>query len=113
MTDQETNFIRNSLRAFFQALRIIINRMEYYVIHVQFCMEFQNSFFQAHHLFPDTFYYQLLFDVLLENTLISDMLGIHAGIYETRRLNRSYCHSNLFMRVRFFFYFIDTSRINL
>lgn len=102
MTDQETNLIRNSLRALFQALRIIRNRLEYYVIHVQFCMEFQNSFFQAHHLFPDTFYYQLLFDVLLENTVISDMLGIHAGIYETRRLNRSYCHSNLFMRVRLF-----------
>ena len=63
-------------------------------------MEFQNSFFQMHHLFPS--YFQLLFDVLLENTVISDMLGIHAGIYETRRLNRSYCHSNLFMRVRLF-----------
>ena len=81
MTDQEINFIRNSLRALFQALRIIINRLEYYVIHVQFCMEFQNSFFQAHHLFPDTFYYQLLFDVLLENTVISDMLGMHAGMH--------------------------------
>ena len=51
------------------------------MIHVQFCMEFQNSFFQAHHLFPDTFYYQLLFDVLLENTVISDMLGMHAGMH--------------------------------
>ena len=81
MTDQEINFIRNSLRALFQALRIIINRLEYYVIHVQFCMEFQNSFFQAHDLFPDTFYYQLLFDVLLENTVISDMLGMHAGMH--------------------------------
>ena len=81
LTDQEINFIRNSLRALFQALRIIINRLEYYVIHVQFCMEFQNSFFQAHHLFPDTFYYQLLFDVLLENTVISDMLGMHAGMH--------------------------------
>ena len=30
------------------------------------------------------------------------MLGIHAGIYETRRLNQSYCHSNLFLRVRLF-----------
>ena len=65
MTDQETNFIRNSLRALFQALRIIINRMEYYIICVQFSMEFQNSFFQTHQLLPDTFYYQLLFDVLL------------------------------------------------
>ena len=81
MTDQEINFIRNSLRALFQALRIIINRLEYYVIHVQFCMEFQNSFFQTHHLFPDTFCYQLLFDVLLENTVISDMLGMHAGMH--------------------------------
>ena len=76
--------------------------MEYYVICVQFCMEFQNSFFQTHQLLPDTFYDQLLFDVLLENTVISDMLGIHAGIKETRRLNQSYCHSNLFLRVRLF-----------
>ena len=58
--------------------------MEYYVICVQFCIEFQNSFFQTHQLLPDTFYDQLLFDVLLENTVISDMLGIHAGIYETK-----------------------------
>ena len=102
MTDQETNFIRNSLRALYQALRIIINRMEYYVIHVQFCMEFQNSFFSNASPISRYIYYQLLFDVILENTVISDMLGIHAGIYGTRRLNRSYCHSNLFMRVRFF-----------
>ena len=59
-------------------------------------MEFQNSFFQMHHLFPS--YFQLLFDVLLENTVISDMLGTHAAIFETR-LNQSHCHSNLFMRV--------------
>ena len=51
-------------------------------------MEFQNSFFQTHQLLPDTFYDQLLFDVLLENAVISDMLGIHASIYETRRLNQ-------------------------
>ena len=49
-----------------------------------------------HHLFPS--YFQLLFDVLLENTVISDMLGTHAAIFETR-LNQSHCHSNLFMRV--------------
>ena len=53
------------------------------MIHVQFCMEFQNSFFQTHLLFPDTFYYQLLFDVLLENTVISDMLGIHSTYITT------------------------------
>ena len=69
---------------------------------VQFCMEFQNTFFQMHHLFSDIFYHQLLFDVLLENTVISDMLGIHMGNFETKRLNQSYFHSNLFMRVRLF-----------
>ena len=53
-------------------------------------MEFQNTFFQMHHLFPDIFYYQLLFDVLLENTVIGDMLGIHVGNFKTKRLNQSY-----------------------
>ena len=65
-------------------------------------MEFQNTFFQMHHLFPDIFYYQLPFDVLLENTVIGDMLGIHVGNFKTKRLNQSYFHSNLFMRVRLF-----------
>ena len=65
-------------------------------------MEFQNTFFQMHHLFSDIFYYQLLFDVLLENTVIGDMLGIHVGNFKPKRLNQSYFHSNLFMRVRLF-----------
>ena len=75
--------------------------MEYYVIQVSFCREFQTSFSKPI-INLLTIFYQFLFDVVLENTIIRHRLGIHAGILETRRLDRVYCHSNLFMQVGLF-----------
>ena len=98
----DRGYFQNSVLSLCQALLIRRRRMEYYVIKVSFCREFQTSFFQAHHLSPRTFFYQFLFDVVLENTIIRHRLGIHAGILETRRLDRVYCHSNLFMQVGLF-----------
>ena len=77
--------------------------MEYYVIQVSFCREFQTIFFFKLIINLLTFFCQFLFDVLLENTIIRHRLGIHGSILETRRWDQVYCHSNLFMQVGLFF----------
>ena len=67
--------------------------MEYYVIQVSFCREFQTSFSKPI-INLLTIFYQFLFDVVLENTIIRHRLGI--------RLDQVYCHGNLFKQVGLF-----------
>ena len=98
MTDR--GYFQDSILSLSQALIIRRCRMEYYVIQISFCREFQTSFFQAHDQSPDTL--SISFDVLSENRIIRHWLGINAGVLKTRRLDQVYCHSNLFMQVRLF-----------
>ena len=52
----DRGYFQNSVLSLCQALLIRRRRMEYYVIKVSFCREFQTSFFEAHHLSPRTFF---------------------------------------------------------
>ena len=52
MTDR--GYFQDSILSLSQALIIRRCRMEYYVIQISFCREFQTSFFQAHDQSPDT-----------------------------------------------------------
>ena len=52
MTDR--GYFQDSILGLSQALIIRRFRMEYYVIQISFCREFQTSFFQAYDQSPDT-----------------------------------------------------------
>ena len=52
----DRGYFQNSVLSLCQTLLIGRRRMEYYVIKVSFCREFQTSFFEAHHLSPRTFF---------------------------------------------------------
>ena len=52
----DRGYFQNSVLGLCQALLIRRRRMEYYVIKVSFCREFQTSFFRAHHQSSHTFF---------------------------------------------------------